>query len=152
MWHAVYYKKYLRGMWHKTCAICAPAAHDISCSELSFFVRLDKGVEILAIDQNSPHISAVASAGTGHPNRREVAGKHQIASAPVAQANVVSRLLQGEQARFDCSRLNGLHSVLIVGGAVWNPFQVVPAASCKSFSGQTYGGRLEQRRHDDAVE
>ena len=92
---------------------CTAVAHDILRPELSFFVGLDEGVEILTIDQNASHISAVPSTGTGHPNRRQVAGKHQISSAPVAETKVLSRLLQGEQARFDCGRLNGPHSVLI---------------------------------------
>ena len=141
MWYAVYCKQ-IRSH-DVACNLRAhlrAAALDVLRSELTFLVQLDEGVEILAIDQNSTHVSAVASAGTGHPNRRQVARKHQVSGAPVAQANVLSRLLQGEQARLDCSLLNGLHSVLIFGASFWNPSQVVPAVSCKSFSGQIHGG------------
>jgi hypothetical protein len=142
MWYAVYCKQ-IRSH-DVACNLRAhlrPAALDVLRSELTFLVQLDEGVEILAIDQNSTHISAVVSAGTRHPNRREVAGKHQIASAPVAQANVVSRLLQGEQARFDCSRLNGLHSVLIVGAPFGVHFRLFQRHPVRAFPGKpTEGG------------
>jgi hypothetical protein len=153
MWYAVYCKQ-IRSH-DVACNLRAhlrPAAHDVLRSELTFLVQLDEGVEILAIDQNSTHISAVVSAGTRHPNRRQVAGKHQVSGAPVAQANVLSRLLQGEQAWFDCSRLNGLHSVLIFGASFGIHLRLFQRHPVRAFPGKPTEERLERRRHDDAVE